>query len=173
MNENVTQITRDQIATYLDTTPNTGTPTLSLVGIGITEYGIDFNPQMSTKKYICNKNATTKLNSYQMQGAVTQECIKGDAVYDFVNKLRRELKIGSEVKTHVYDVDMYDVEGTGTNAKYQATKYECIVVINGYAKGEDPTIEYSIYYNGDPVLGTVSLDDEGIATFTEEQQVIE
>lgn len=42
MNENVTQITRDQIATYLDTTPNTGTPTLSLVGIGITEYGIDF-----------------------------------------------------------------------------------------------------------------------------------
>ncbi len=167
MNEDVIQITREQIASYLDTTPNTEKPTLSLIGIGITDYGIDFNPQMSTKKYICNKNATTKLTSFQMQGAVSQECIKGDPVYDFVNKLRRELKIGSEVKTHVYDVDMYDSTGTGQETAYQATKYECIVAVTSYAKGEDPMIEYSIYYNGDPTLGTVSFDESGVATFTE------
>lgn len=125
---------------------------------------------MSTKKYICNKNATTRLNSFQMQGAISQECVKGDAVYDFVNKLRRELKIGSEVKTHVYDVDMYDSIEEGQTVAYKATKYECIVAVTSYAKGEEPTIEYSIYYNGDPVLGTVSFDSSGVATFTEDTE---
>ena len=51
------KVTRDQVVTYLDTTPSTE-ETWSLLGIGITSYGIAYNPQVTTEKWIINKNAT-------------------------------------------------------------------------------------------------------------------
>lgn len=40
-----------------------------------------------------------------------------------------------------------------------------MVAVTSYATGESPVIEYSIYYNGDPTLGTVSLST-GTPVFT-------
>ena len=45
-------------------------------------------------------------------------------------------------------------------------KSDCIIAITNYM-GEDASIEYSIYYNGDPKEGTVTLDSEGKPTFAE------
>lgn len=160
-------VKRTEIATFLDTTP-ASSATLSLLGMGITDYGQDYNANTTTEKYIIDDVATTTLDSYNISATASQTCYYGDAVYDYINELRRKAAIGEEVRTHVYDVDKYDYTGSGSSRKYAATKYDCAVVVNSYAKGERPAIEYTIYYNGTPTLGTVSISGEGVATFEED-----
>ena len=159
------KVSREQIATYLDTTPDSAY-TWKILGVGITDYGQDYNPQTTTEKWIIHKNATTTLDSYQIQADASQTCYYGDEVYDFVNNLRRTAGVGSKVVTHVLDIDLYDSTGSGVGTTYAATLYECAVIVRSYAKGENPHIEYTIHYNGDPVLGTVQISD-GVPTFTE------
>lgn len=158
------KVTREQIASYLNTTPGTD-ETWSIIGVGVTDYGQSFNPQVTTEKWIINKNATSSLDSYQIQGDVSQKCYFGDAVYDYVNNLRRTAGVGNAVETQILDIDLYDSTGESTATKYKATKYGCAVVVTSYATGETPVIEYSIYYNGDPKVGTVTIAD-GKPTFT-------
>ncbi len=161
------KVTRDQIATYLNVTPEALSKDWEIVGVGITDYGQDYNPQTTTEKWIIHKNATTTLDSFQIQASASQSCYYGDPVYDFVNNLRRTGAVGSKVETEVLDIDLYDSTEAGGLTTYKATLYKCAVVLTSYAKGENPAIEYDIYYNGDPVLGTVTFTD-GVPTFTED-----
>ena len=153
------KVPRNEIATYIDTKQDSSNPNWEIVGFGITDYGQDYNPQTTTEKYIVHKNATTTLDSFQISAAASQQCVFGDPVYDFVNNLRRTAKVGSAVETEVLDIDLYDSTGSGFGTTYKATKYKCAVVVTSYAKGENPAIEYTIYYNGDPEVGTVTITD--------------
>lgn len=156
------KITREQVASYLDTTPSN--PSLwGLIGVGVTTYGLAFNPQVTTEKWIIDRNATSNVDSYQIQGDVSQKCYKGDAIFEYINGLRRSAEIGSGAISRVLDVDMYDEVSDGV---FNATQYDCTIAITNYM-AEDAVIEYTIYYNGDAKLGTVSLDGEGVPTFTE------
>lgn len=161
-----TKVTRDQIASFLNTTPSELTKSWKIIGVGITDYGQTYNPQVETEKWIIHKNATSTLESFQIQGSVSQKCYFGDEVYDFVNDLRRRASVGSTVNTQVLDIDIYDEE----NGAYKATMYDCAVVVGSYATGETPVIEYTIYYNGDPVLGTATIVD-GVPTFSPNQSL--
>lgn len=154
----IEKITREQFVTYLNTTPGESEKWAKL-GVGITEYGIAYNPQVTTEKWIIHKNATSSLDSYQKQGEVSQKCYKGDAVFEFINKLRRENKIGAEVQTQILDIDRFDVESAEMTPKFKAQKSDVIIAITKYM-AEDAVIEYTIYYNGDPVLGTVTFAEE-------------
>lgn len=156
------KVTRDQIASFLNTTPSGESATWKIIGVGITDYGQSYNPQVETEKWIIHKNATSTLESFQIQGSVSQKCYFGDEVYDFVNNLRRRASVGSAVNTQVLDIDIYDE----TSGSYAATQYDCAVVVTSYATGENPVIEYTIYYNGDPKVGTATIT-KGVPTFTE------
>ena len=156
------KVTREQIASYLNVTPGETNPDWKIIGVGITDYGQDYNPQVETEKWIIHKNATSTLESFQIQGDVEQKCYFGDDVYDFVNDLRRKASVGSAVNTQVLDIDIYDEV---TNGNYAATLYNCAVVVTSYATGETPVIGYTIYYNGDPTVGTASITD-GVPTFS-------
>ena len=48
MANTIEKITREQFVTYLNTTPEAETEAWKLLGIGVTEYGIDYNPQVTT-----------------------------------------------------------------------------------------------------------------------------
>lgn len=158
MAEKIEKIKRSQIATYIDTTPKGDSPTWSMLGIGITSYGISYNPQITTEKWIIHDNASSSLESNQKQGDITQRMYKGDPCFEYVNGLRD--KIGGEVQTSVLDIDMWDATGS----TYKAKKSEAILAVTNYG-GEDASIEYSLYYNGDPVEGTVTIAN-GVPTFT-------
>ena len=41
----IEKMDRDEFLTYLDTTPNS-TATFKILGIGITDYGVAYNPQV-------------------------------------------------------------------------------------------------------------------------------
>jgi len=145
--ENIEKIKRSQFLTYL----NTGTsavPVWSVLGVGITEYGIDYNPQVDTEKWIIEDNARNDHSSNEKQSSVTQKCYKGDAVFEFINGARDQLNF----KAQVLDIDRWN--GTGTT--YPAKKNDVMITINSYM-GENAEIEYTIYYDGDATEGTVTF----------------
>ena len=145
--DNIEKIKRSQFLTYL----NTGTsanPTWSVLGVGITEYGIDYNPQVDTEKWIIEDNARNDHSSNEKQSSVTQRCYKGDAVFEFINGARDQLNF----KTQILDIDRWN--GTGTT--YPAKKNDVMITINSYM-GENAEIEYTIYYDGDATEGTVTF----------------
>lgn len=150
------KIDRSQFLTFLDTTPGESTPTWAVLGIGITDYGIAFNPQVETEKWIIEKNARTDHTSNQKQGSVSQKAYKGDPCFEFIHAGIDKLNY----KTHILDIDRWN----GTDGGYPAKMSDGVVAITSYM-GETATIEYDLYYDGDTVEGTVSISG-GIPTFT-------
>lgn len=145
--DGISKIDRSQFLTFLNTTPSS-TATWSVLGVGITEYGIDYNPQVDTEKWIIEDSARNDHTSNQKQGSVSQKCYKGDAVFEFINAGRDVLNY----KTQVLDVDRWN----GSSGTYPAKQNDVIITITKYM-GEGAEIEYDIYYNGDPIVGTVTF----------------
>ena len=154
--DSIEKINRSQFLTFLDTTPSATNPTWKVLGIGITDYGIAFNPQVDTEKWIVEDNARTDHSSNQKQGSVTQKCYKGDAVFEFVNAGRDQLNY----KSRVLDIDRWN----GNGSTYPAKMNDVIITVTNYM-GENAEIEYDIYYDGDAVEGTVTISD-GVPSFT-------
>jgi hypothetical protein len=150
-----TKVKRSQFATYLDITPE-ATATYKLLGVGITEYGIAFNPQVDTEKWIIEDNARNDHTSNQKQGSVSQTIHLGDDCFEFVRSGMDQLNY----KTNILDIDLYK----GVGGVYPAKLSAGIVAITNYM-GENATIEYDLYYNGDAVDGTVTITG-GVPTFT-------
>lgn len=154
----ITKINRDEIATFLDTSA-TASPNYQLLGTGITTYAVSYNPQITTEKWIIHRNATSTLDSNQKQGDVSQKMYKGDPCFEFANSKRD--KTGGEVAVKILDVDTWDSTLAGT---YSAKLSDGMLAITSYG-GEDAVIEYTLYYNGDPVEGTCTIAD-GVPTFS-------
>lgn len=154
--EDIKKIERSQFLTYLDTTPAGDNRTWKILGIGITDYGIAFNPQVDTEKWIIEDNARSDHSSNQKQGSVSQTAYKNDPLFEFVNEGRDKLNY----KTNILDIDVWN----GSNGTYPATMSAGKIVITNYM-GENANIEYDLYYEGDITKGTVSISD-GVPTFT-------
>lgn len=156
---NLEKVNRSQFVTYLDTTPSEQTQSWALLGIGITEYGIAYNPQVETEKWIIEDNARNTHESNQKQSSVSQKIYKNDPCFEFVNNGRDKLNY----KTHVLDIDRWN--GTGdTSVSYPATLSDAILTVTNYM-GESASIEYDLYYDGDATEGTVTFAEDGTPTF--------
>ena len=71
--DKIEKVNRSQFVTFLDTKPGGEEPTWSILGIGITDYGIAYNPQVDTEKWIIEDNARNDHTSNQKQGSVSQK----------------------------------------------------------------------------------------------------
>lgn len=154
------EIDRDAAASFINVTPKDSTKSWKLLGIGITEYGIAYNPEMKTVKWIIEKNNRNSKKSMNKQGAVAQTMHKGDPCFEYVNTLKD--KTLTEVETEILDIDFWNTSSESATS-YPATLSKCSIVVTNYLK-EEAEIEYTIYYNGDPVEGTVTMTD-GVPTF--------
>lgn len=113
-----------------------------------------FNPQVETEKWIIEDNARTDHTSNQKQGSVTQKSYKNDATFEFVAQGRDKLNY----KTNILDIDVW----SGSAGTYSAKQSNAIITITSYSGDQ---IEWDIYYDGDPIEGTVDIVN-GIPTFT-------
>lgn len=162
MNENlvpsgIEKIDRDQFVTFLDITPSGATRDWAILGVGITDYGISYNPQVDQEKWIIEKNSRNTHKSNQKQGSVSQTCYKGDEVFEFVAAGRDILNY----KTHILDIDRWN----GAGDTYPAKMTDGLISITQFMN-EDAVIEYDLYYDGDATEGTVTFDEHGVPTFT-------
>lgn len=154
--EGITKIDRDEFVTFLDITPTASSASWKVLGVGITDYGISYNPQVDQEKWIIEKNARNIHSSNQKQGSISQTCYKGDDVFEFVAAGRDKLNY----KTHILDIDMWN----GNNNVYPAKMSDGLIGITQFMN-ENAVIEYDLYYDGDSVEGTVTITD-GVPTFT-------
>ena len=154
--DSIEKINRSQWLTYLDITPNVTTRTWKVLGIGITDYSVDYNPQVDTEKWIIEDNARSDHSANEKQGSVTQKTYKGDDLFEFVADGRDQLNY----KTKILDIDRWN----GTGNSYPAKMSEGKIVITSIL-GENSEIEYDIYYDGDVIEGSVTIAD-GVPTFT-------
>jgi len=151
--DDIKKIKRSQYIKFLDTTPSS-TATWKVIGIGINEASTAYNPQVNTEKWIIEDSARSDHESNQKQLSITQKCYKHDDEFIYINSLRDKLNCAS----HILEVDTWG----GSDGNYPAKKSDCLITINSYS-GEE--IEYTIYFNGDPVDGTVTISS-GVPSFT-------
>lgn len=152
----IEKVNRSQFLTYIDTTPSGMSRTWAILGVGITDYGISYNPQVDTEKWIIEDNARNDHTSNQKQGSVEQKIYKGDPCFEFANAGRDKLNYA----TNILDIDRWNGNGSSYPAKMTAGK---LVVTE--TMGENATLSYDLYYDGDAVEGTVTFAGN-VPTFT-------
>ena len=152
----IEKVNRSQFLTYLNTTPNGNSATWAILGVGITEYGVSYNPQVDTEKWIIEDNARNDHTSNQKQGSVEQKIYKGDPCFEFAAAGRDKLNY----KTQILDIDRWN----GTENTYPAKLSDGKLVVTE-TLGENATLSYDLYYDGDTKEGTVTFSD-GVPTFT-------
>ena len=154
---------RSAFKMFLNTTPKETSETYGIIGPGVTELSIAYNPQTSTNQYIHEDVANTDMTGYQPNAPVTGQAVPGDPVFDFVNKMRISLPIGSDAYT---DVVLVDVFGKQTGGAYAAQKQPVSIQIDSYGgAASDPlSIGYTINWRGSGVKGTFDPDTK---SFTE------
>lgn len=149
----IEKIKRSQYLKFLDTTPSS-TASWNVIGIGVNEASVEFNPNVETEQWIIEDSARNDHTGNQKQLSVTQRCYKNDPEFEFINAGRDKLNYVS----HVLEIDTWG----GSEGSYPAKKSDCLITIESYS-GEE--IEYTIYFNGDPEEGTASISN-GVPTFT-------
>ncbi len=159
-------VKRTEIMAFLNTTPGETTETMALVGNGMTSGSYSYEASETNETYIVDDNATTIIDSYALSLDGEMKCIFGDAVYDYINGLRRKMATGTDAETTVLLVDKYDVDSDGS---FKAQKFNCSISISSYGGdgGATPTIGFKINVNGNPTNGTVKITS-GTPTFTAE-----
>ena len=149
------KVKRNTVVAFL----NTGTQ-YDIMGKRMVELSYAYNPNVSTQQFIVNDNSSTDINGYAIQLNGSQIAYKGEAVFDYINGLRKTLAIGSDAESKILLVDVFDSNF--------AQEFDCTIAITSFGgAGSDPTkIEYSVYLNGDPTIGTAVITN-GVAVFTE------
>lgn len=157
------KIKRSQVAMFLNTS-TTASPTWSLIGNGVTEQTIAYNPQVSEETYIHQDSGTADVESYKVNIPTPMTAIKGDAVFDFVDGIRKGRKVLADARSQVCIVYLYE---TPTGGAYEAEKNDCSIQVDdfGGAGGESAKLNFTINLIGDPVIGTF---DPTTKTFTED-----
>lgn len=144
---------RSAFKMFLNTTPKETTATYGIIGPGVTELSISYNPQTSTNQYIHEDVANTDLTGYQPNAPVTAQAVKTDPTFKFINEMRINLPVGSDAYTDVVLVDIFDKQ---TDGSYAATKQPVSIQIDSYGgPASDPlSIGYTINWRGSGIKGT-------------------
>lgn len=148
-----TKVKRSKLAIFLDTSGGEKTAEWALIGNGVTEQTIAYNPTTSDEVYIHQDSSTVDVESYKPNIPTPMTAIKGDPVFDYVDGLRKTRAIGADARTKICIVYLYETETTGA---YPAEQNDCSIQIDdfGGAGGESATINFTINLIGDAVVGT-------------------
>ncbi len=155
---------RSAFLLFINTTPSEGSPKYALVGEGVTELSVAYNPQTTTEQFIHEDVATTEVTGYQPNAPVTAQVVKGDEAFGFINGLRKKLPLLADAYTDIVMLDVFEEEAEG---KYPAVKQPVTIQIDSYGgAASDPlSIGYTINWRGQ---GTDGKFDPSTKEFTEE-----
>lgn len=169
------KIKRPLIAHFLDTSKSATYEDAewSRIGVNVTEASTEYNPQSETSQDIISDSASTEITGYQPTMPVSQQCTKGDPVFELVTELRRKRATLAESNSWLLNVDLWDVTGEDASATYKAEVQKVSIQVDTYggAGGEAPVQEYTLNFIGDPIPGTVKITS-GDPVFTADSAVV-
>ena len=158
----MTKIKRSQVQSFLQTATSPSV-VLSRIGDGVTTGTINYNPETSSEKYIHENGATTDVDKYAPTLPVEATCVAGDAVFEFIDGLRKSRAVLDAARTYLVNVWLY--ETPSNTDQYPAEKQEVSIQIDSFGGdgGVANKINYTINFIGDPVTGKYDVSD---GTFT-------
>jgi hypothetical protein len=157
------KVKRSEFALFLDTTPAATNPTWSRMGEGITTGTVNYNPEVTTETYIHEDTATTTLERYAPTMPVEAQCINTDAIFEFIDTLRRSRGIGSSAETEMLMVYLYETP-TSTD-KYPAERQPVSIQIDSFGGdgGVTNRINFTINFIGAATTGTYDVSSNAFA----------
>jgi hypothetical protein len=146
-------VKRSKFVSFMNTTPSGETPTYNLIGNGVTTGTINYSPQTTTETYIHEDTAHIEVESYQPTMPVQAVAKPGDAVFDFVDTLRKARAVLDDAKTDIVNVYLYEAP---TGSAYPAEKQDVSIQIDNFGGdgGAKVTINYTLNYLGNAITGT-------------------
>lgn len=146
------KIKRSEVLTYINTTP-LAAATYSLLGDGVTTGSIAMNPNVTTETYIHEDSASISVDGYAPTFPAEQTAVTGDAVFEFVDTLRKNRAVLDDAETDI--VNVWNYESGGPTAA-PAEKQTVSIQIDSFGGdgGKAVKINYTINFVGDPVAGT-------------------
>lgn len=146
------KIKRSKLAIFLNTNQSTQQPQWALIGDGVTEQVIAYNPQVSEEVYVHQDSGVTDVESYRLNIATPMTAIAGDPVFDFVDGLRRRRSVLADARTQCCMVYLY---GEKAEKGYPAERNQCAIQIDdfGGAGGESAKLNFTLNLLGDGETG--------------------
>jgi hypothetical protein len=156
-----TKIKRSQVKMFLNTTPQS-TATYKIIGDGVTNAKIAYNPKTTEETYVTQDSASISIDSYAPNVPVEASAKYGDDVFNYIDGLRIARAVLSAAETDVVNVWAYK---SGGPSAYPAEKQTCSIQIDDFGGegGVAAKINYTINYLGDPIVGTFNT---GTSVFT-------
>lgn len=151
------------IAAFINTTPGETSPSWNRFRKQ-NELKIGYDAEVSEENYIDEDGPTSEVERYKVSFDGEYVAYKGDAVFEYLDKLRKTRATGASAQTDVLLVNIYDE----TSGSYSAEKSRAVVTITefgGEGGGGKAHINYSISLNGNPEVGTCTIAD-GKPVFT-------
>lgn len=145
------KIKRSQFKSFL----NTGTlvsPTWSLLGDGVATATINYNPETVEETYIVDDMASIYVDGYAPNFPVEMTAKSGDAVFDFIDGLRKGRSVLNAAETEIVNVWLYRTPALGY---YLAEKQAVSVQVDDFGGdgGAAAKLSYTINFVGEPVKG--------------------
>ena len=145
------KIKRSLVKTFL----NTGSivsPVWELLGDGVTTGTIAYNPKITEETYIIADSASISVDSYAPTFPVEMTAISGDAVFEYLDDLRKDRAVLGDAETEIVNVWLYETPALGY---YAAEKQAVSLQIEDFGgEGGSPTkLNYTINFIGDPIKG--------------------
>ena len=146
------KVKRSEVATYINTTPES-TATWELLGVGVTNAKIDYNPKTTEETYIHEDTATITVDSYAPTMPVEATAVNTDPVFEYLDQLRKDHAVLSDAETQIINVWLYE---TPTGSDYPAEQQNVAIQIDDFGGegGEAAKISFTINFQGDPIAGT-------------------
>lgn len=150
-----TTVKRSSFATFLNTNPS-GVASYTKIGDGITTASIAYNPQTLEETYIDQDSGSIEVESYRPNLPIEATAKAGDAVFDFIDGLRKSRAVLDAAKTDIVNVWLYE---TPTGDAYPAEQQTVSIQIDSFGGdgGGATKINYTINFIGDPVVGTFDV----------------
>jgi hypothetical protein len=156
------KVKRSEFALFLDTTP-ASTPTWSRVGAGFTTGTLNYNPEVTTETYIHEDTSTTTLERYAPSMALEGQCINTDAIFEFIDTLRKARAVGSAAETDALLVYLY--ETPVSTDQYPAELQPVTIQIDSFGGdgGVINRINFTISFRGAATTGLYDVSTNGFA----------
>lgn len=159
----VRKVKRTEFATFLNV-GSVAAPKYVRMGKGITGQVLAYNPKLTEVQFIDGDNGTAELEGYAPSLPTPQNAYRGDEVFDYVDKLRKNRATGDAAKTDALLVYVYEKSGENV---FEAEKNEVVIVVNDFGgeAGAPVIINYDLKFTGEPTKGTAKIENK-VATFT-------
>lgn len=156
------KIKRSQFWLFIDTTP-ASTPTWVKLGPGVTSGIVNYNPEVTTETYIHEDTATTLVERYAPSVPVEASCINTDAIFEFIDNLRRTRATLTDAETDILLV--YGYETPVTTDQYPAELQPVSIQIDSFGGegGVANKINFTIGFRGAATTGLYDVSTNAFA----------